>query len=114
MSDDPEELKACAARAFERSISHEPDEMYGPVHPDQLATMERALLSLPRLTREIFLAHRLDGYSYAHIAEVTGLSQHQVGRRMATAMRRLDRYLRGDERTAWQRWWQRHLPRWRG
>jgi DNA-directed RNA polymerase specialized sigma24 family protein len=113
MTDDPEELKARAARAFERPVAHEPDEVYGPVHPDQLATMEGALLSLPRLTREIFLSHRLDGYSYAQIAEVTGLSQHQVGRRMATAMRRLNRYLRGDERTAWQGWWQQHLQRWR-
>jgi len=113
MTDDPEELKARAARAFERSIAPEPGEMYGPIHPDRLATLQRALLSLPRLTREIFLAHRLDGYSYAYIAEVTGLSERQVKRRMAIAMRRLHRYLRRDERTAWQRWWQDHLPRWR-
>jgi RNA polymerase sigma factor (sigma-70 family) len=113
MRDDPDEQKACAARAFERSISHAPGEVYGPIHPDQIATMERALLSLPRLTREIFLAYRLDGFSYAHIAEVTGLSQHQVERRMATAMQRLNRYLRGDERNRWQRWRQQHLPRWR-
>jgi DNA-directed RNA polymerase specialized sigma24 family protein len=113
MSDDPEESKARAMRAFEHSIVPEPGEMFGPVYFDQIATMERALLSLPRLTREIFLAHRLDAYNYAHIAEVTGLSERQVGRRMATALRRLDRYLRGDERSAWQRWWQQHLPRWR-
>jgi DNA-directed RNA polymerase specialized sigma24 family protein len=112
MSDDPDESKARAMRAFERSIAPEPGEMYGPVHPDQIATMERALLSLPRLTREIFLARRLDGHSYAHIADVTGLSQRQVERQMAKVMRRLDRYLRGDERSAWQRWWQQHLPRW--
>jgi len=113
MTDDPEALKARAARAFERLIAPEPGEMYRPVHPDRLATMQRALLSLPRLSREIVLAYRLDGYSYADIAEVTRLSERQVERRMVAAMRRLHRYLRGDERTAWQRWWQEHLPRWR-
>jgi DNA-directed RNA polymerase specialized sigma24 family protein len=113
MTDDPEELKARAARAFERSIAPELGEVFGPVHPDKRATMERALLSLPRLSREIFLARRLDGYSYAQIADVTGLSERQVERRMIAAMRRLNRYLRGDERTAWQRRWQEHLPQWR-
>ncbi len=52
------------------------------------------------------------GYSYDHIAEVTGLSQRQVARRMRTAIRRLGRYRRGDERPEWQLWLHKHLPRW--
>jgi RNA polymerase sigma factor (sigma-70 family) len=112
MTDDPEALKARATRAFEQSSAPELGEVYGPAHSERLAAMERALLSLPRLSREIFLARRLDGNSYADIAAVTGLSERQVERRMAKTVRRLNRYLRGDERTAWQLWRHKHVPRW--
>ena len=109
MTDRPEELKARAERVFQRSTNPALREYHGPVHPDELAKMERAMLSLPRTTRAIFFAVRLDGYSYDHIATVTGLSQRQVARRMRTAIRRLSRYRRGDERPDWQVW----LQRWR-
>ena len=109
MTDRPEKLKARAERAFKPSTDPVPGDYDGPVHPDELAKMERAMLSLPRTTRAIFLAVRLDGYSYDHIAKVTGLSQRQVARRMRTAIRRLSRYRRGDERPDWQVW----LQRWR-
>lgn len=112
MTDRPEELKARAERAFERSTDPVPGDYHGPVHPDELARMERAMLSLPRTTRAIFLAVRLDGYSYDHIAKVTGLSRRQIAGRMRTAIRRLGRYRRGDERPEWQVWLQNHLPRW--
>ncbi|MEG3082043.1 sigma factor-like helix-turn-helix DNA-binding protein [Sphingomonas sp. PB2P12] len=112
MTDRPEELEARAERALERPTDLAPGDYHGPVHPDDLAKMERALLSLSRTTREIFLEYRLDGYSYDHIAKVTGLSQRQVARRMRTAIRRLSRYRRGDERPEWQVWLQTHLPRW--
>ncbi|MGA1800548.1 sigma factor-like helix-turn-helix DNA-binding protein [Sphingomonas sp. 4RDLI-65] len=114
MTDRPEEMEARAKRAFERSTDPAPGDYHGPVHPDELARMERALLSLSRTTREIFLAVRLDGYSYDHIAKVTGLSQRQVARRMRTAIRRLGRYRRGDERPEWQvrlQRWRRYWPR---
>ncbi len=114
MTDRPGELEARAERAFERSTDPASGEYHGPVHPDELARMERAMLSLPRTTREIFLAVRLDGYSYDHIAQVTGLSQRQIARRMRTAIRRLGRYRRGDERPEWQVWlqrWRRYWPR---
>ena len=65
MTDRPEELEARAERVFEPSTDPVPGDYHGPVHPDELARMERAMLSLPRTTREIFLAHRLDGCSYA-------------------------------------------------
>lgn len=78
MTDLPEELKARAERGFEPSTDPVPGDYHGPVHPDELARMERALLSLPRMTREIFLAHRLDGYSYDHIAKVIHLSNRRL------------------------------------
>ena len=111
MTDRPEELKARAERDFDGSTDPASGDDHGPVHLDELARMERAMLSLPRTTRAIFLAVRLDGYSYDHIATVTGLSQRQVARRMRTAIRRLGRYRRGDERPEWRVRLQAHLPR---
>ena len=108
---DPD-LAARARRAYERSIDPAPGEMYGPVHPDEIARLERVMLAMPVRTREIFLAHRLDGHSYAKIADITGLSIRQVERYMAKAIYQLCRSDLGDERTAWQRWWQFQLPRW--
>lgn len=114
MTDRPEELTPRVERAVGPSTSPAPGDYHGPVHPDELAKMERAMLSLPRMTRAIFLAVRLDGYSYDDIATVTGLSQRQIARRMRTAIRRLGRYRRGDERPEWQVWlqrWRRYWPR---
>ena len=39
-----------------------------------LRRVETAALKMRPLTREIFMAHRLDGYTYAEIAELTGLN----------------------------------------
>lgn len=83
-----------------------------PTDPERLARIERALAALPRRTREIFLAHRLDDMGYAKIADITGLSLRQIERHMAKAIFQIGRYAEGDERTAWQRWRQEHLPRW--
>ena len=112
MTGDPEDLKTRARRAFERSTNSDHGQWQGPVHPEQLATMERAMLSLPRMTREVFLAHRLDGASYTEIARATGLTARQVERHMAKALLRLSRFMDGDERTLWQRWWQAQTQRW--
>ena len=88
------------------------DDEAEPTDRERLARIERALASLPRRTREIFLAHRLDDMGYAKIADITGLSVSQVERHMAKAICQIGRYAEGDERTAWQRWRQEHLPRW--
>jgi DNA-directed RNA polymerase specialized sigma24 family protein len=114
MTDDPEAANACAKRAVTRSTVQGAGEFHGPVHPDRLARMERALRAMPRRTRSIFLAHRVDGLSYACIAVATGLSQYRVERHMLAAIRCIHRYGRGDERTRWQRWWQARLHRWLG
>ena len=76
-------------------------EMYGPIHPEHLARLERAVRSLPRIDREIFLARRLDDMSYAEIAERTGLTVKQVERSMTRALAGIDRHMCSTER----RWW---------
>lgn len=73
------------------------------VTAEELARMEAALLTLPRLTREVFLAHRIDDLSYAEIAEITGLSVRQVERRMADAIYGFHCALQG--RPLPRRWW---------
>ena len=80
-----------------------------PEHADfeVLRKLERAMLKLPRSTRTIFLAHRLDSMSYREIADRAGLTVRQVERHMAKAIYRLSREL-DDEPL---RWWER-LLRW--
>ncbi|WP_420605484.1 sigma factor-like helix-turn-helix DNA-binding protein [Novosphingopyxis sp.] len=109
--DDPD-LRHRARTAFQRSIaSYDPPAAEEP-DPETLRRLERAMQSMPRITREIFMAHRLDNYSYAYIAKVTGLSVRQVERQMATAIYKLCRHMDGDERTRWQRWRERWIERW--
>jgi RNA polymerase sigma factor (sigma-70 family) len=60
---------------------------------DMLGRIEAAMRKLKPVTREIFLAHRLDGYSYAEIAERTGLSMKGVEKHMSRAIAHLDRTL---------------------
>lgn len=69
--------------------------------PVTLKRMERAVRKLPRLQREIFLAARLDGMSYAEIAERTGLSVGQVEREIAKALVSIVRCMARRPR----RWW---------
>lgn len=58
---------------------------------DMLRRVEAAMQRLPRKTREIFMAHRLEGLTYAEIAERTGLSVKAVEKQMSKALARLDR-----------------------
>lgn len=60
---------------------------------DLLDRLERAMLELPQQTREIFMAHRLDGLTYGEIAERTGLTIKQVEKRLARAMVEINRAL---------------------
>ena len=69
-----------------------------------LGRLERAVARLPRLQREIFLAHRLDGMSYAEIAAEIGLTRKAVQRQMARALYNLDRQMCGYKLRWWQRW----------
>jgi RNA polymerase sigma-70 factor (ECF subfamily) len=61
---------------------------------DQLERVQNALAGLTPKTRDIFLAHRLDGMSYKDIATQTGLSLKGVEWHMTKAIAHLDRLLR--------------------
>ena len=58
---------------------------------DMLRRMEAAMLKLRPITREIFMAHRLDGLSYAEIADRTGLSIKGVEKHMSKAIAQITR-----------------------
>ena len=64
---------------------------------DRLARIEQAVLRLKPLTRDIFLACRLDGYSYVEIAQRTGLSVRGVEKQMSRAIKQLGRHLRAHD-----------------
>lgn len=61
---------------------------------DKLNRLQTALTRLKPKTRDIFLAHRLDGLSYKQIAERSGLSVKGVEWHMTKAIDHLDRALR--------------------
>lgn len=69
-----------------------------------LRRLEEAVASLPRRQREVFLAYRVDGLSYADIASRTGLSVRQVERQMARAITKLSRQMEGHSLSCWKRW----------
>ena len=60
---------------------------------DRLVRIEQGLDRLKPLARNVFLARRLDGYSYAEIAEQTGLSVRGVEKQMSRAIKQLARHL---------------------
>ncbi len=61
---------------------------------DTLNRLQQALMRLSPKTREIFLAHRVDGLSYKEIANRTGLRLKSVEWHMSKAIAFLDRALR--------------------
>ena len=63
---------------------------------DSLRRIEAAMLRLKPKTREIFLAHRLDGMSYAQIAQATGLSVKGVEKQMTKAIAQIRRAMDRD------------------
>ncbi|MES2326204.1 MAG: sigma-70 family RNA polymerase sigma factor [Pseudomonadota bacterium] len=63
---------------------------------DTLRRLEQAVSKLKPKTREIFLAHRLHGFTYAEIAERTGLSVKGVEKQMSKAIAKIDRLLDRD------------------
>ncbi|MDC7810947.1 RNA polymerase sigma factor [Sphingomonas koreensis] len=58
---------------------------------DRLNRLQNALMRLKPKTRDIFLAHRLDGLSYKQVAERYGLSIKGVEWHMTKAIDHLDR-----------------------
>jgi RNA polymerase sigma factor (sigma-70 family) len=60
---------------------------------DMLRRLEAAVLRLKPRTREVFLAHRVEGLSYAEIAERTGLKVKGVEKHMSKAIAAIDRHM---------------------
>ncbi len=58
---------------------------------DTLRRLETAIGRLKPRTREIFLAHRFDGFSYREIAAHTGLSVKAIEKHMSRAIAHIDR-----------------------
>lgn len=92
------------ARAAERRSAHlhscledvtlvAPDPVAALEARDMLQRLEAIVAKLPARTREIFLAHRIDGFSYAEIAFRTGLSVKTVEKHMSRAIARIGRDL---------------------
>ena len=63
---------------------------------DSLRRLEAAMLRLMPRSRDIFLAHRLDGMSYYEIAEQTGLSVKRVEKIMSKTIGQLTRLMEQD------------------
>lgn len=63
---------------------------------DMLRRLEHALTKLKPKTREIFLAHRIQGFTYAEIAERTGLTVKGVEKQMSKAIAKIDRLVDRD------------------
>ncbi len=72
--------------------------------PELLRKLEAAVANLPRIQREIFLAHRRDNMPYGGIASRTGLSAKHVERHMARAIYKLVKQLDGHRLGWWERW----------
>ena len=63
---------------------------------DTLRRLEHAMSKLKPKTREIFIAHRIHGFTYAEIAARTGLSIKGVEKQMSKAIAKIDRFLDRD------------------
>jgi RNA polymerase sigma-70 factor (ECF subfamily) len=72
---------------------HAPDQLAALEARDMLQRLDGALRRLKPRTREIFLAHRVDGYTYVEIAARTGLSVKGVEKHMSRAIALVDRVL---------------------
>ena len=71
--------------------------------PDLIRRLEAAITNMPKRQRDIFLAHRVQGMSYAKIADRTGLTVRQVERNMARAIYKLAKQMDGRQLTWWER-----------
>ena len=97
-------LRNRAKSALQRSLVHHvPVEEADPAGLDLVAALEArdlldriqtALLKLNPKTRDIFLAHRVDGLSYKEIATGMGLSVKGVEWHMRKAIAHIDRVMR--------------------
>jgi RNA polymerase sigma factor (sigma-70 family) len=94
-----DEAKAAARRSEALHVIIDDEMLSGPDQQsrlesrDMLNRLEAAIMRLRPRTREIFMAHRIEGLSYAEIADRTGLSVKGVEKQMSKALAKLDRLL---------------------
>lgn len=89
--DAPTHRKEVAAPELVDNAISETNELGRLEARDKLRRVQVALQRLKPKTREIFLAHRLDGMTYSEIAERTGLSVKGVEKQMSKAIAEIGR-----------------------
>jgi RNA polymerase sigma factor (sigma-70 family) len=78
--------------------------MMEEIDPALLEQVEAAFRTLKPKHQRLILLRRVDGLSYAEIAERLGTSVAQVERRMAKAILALDLAMDGERRPWWRFW----------
>lgn len=80
-------------RARVESAFDQLPQVFSPPAPEEALAYEQSveaingrLSALPESTRDVFLLHRLDGYTYGQIARLYGMTDKAVERRIARAM----------------------------
>jgi RNA polymerase sigma factor (sigma-70 family) len=86
-------LRERAQPTLELASEEQLDQVAALESRDALRRLEHAMTKLKPRTREIFLAHRIHGYTYAEIADRTGLSIKGVEKQMSKAIAKIDRLL---------------------
>lgn len=91
--------KTAARHASTYHVEYD-EQLHGQVDPhqllddrDALARLEKAVSRLNHRTRRIFLLHRVEGLTYAEIADEVGMSAKGVKKQMAKALFQLRRDL---------------------
>jgi len=86
-------LRQRSQLTLEIASDHQLDQVAVLEARDALRRLEHALSKLKPKTREIFLAHRVHGFTYAEIAYRTGLTVKGVEKQMSKAIAKIDRVL---------------------
>lgn len=95
-----EQARFAARRSAALHVSEEDVSLSGPdplaqlEARDMLERLEAAMAKMKPATREIFMAHRIDGYTYSEIAERTGRSVKSVEKHIAKAIFIVNRAMR--------------------
>lgn len=76
------------------SIENNPEQAYEPHHYDGIKEiLEEALSQLPPIQKAVVMLRDYEGYTYAEIGEITGLSESQVKVYIFRARQSLKNYL---------------------
>ncbi len=86
-----------AARAYRDVASSSDNPHLQLEHNETLERLEAALSALPESQRSVFLMNRLDGMTYAEIAQALELSVKAIEKRMSLALKSLrEALIQGD------------------